>query len=156
MKRLTNEELEEAYSRGSFQFEENGFYRNSHIEGLKRVQKELIEKNKGRSPFGFVSEWNGDESDIGLYHFVGSAEDIDEEHNWIPVYTTPQPDRVAALKAKVKMLSETIENEMEDSLLGAAKWLVEAIKDCTVEDIRERLLIGFNRAQRLYENVKKN
>ena len=37
-----------------------------------------------------------------------------------------------------------------DPLQGAADWLKTAIVDCTVADIQRQLLIGYNRASRLF------
>ena len=37
-----------------------------------------------------------------------------------------------------------------DPLQGAADWLKTAIVDCTVADLQSRLLIGYNRASRLF------
>lgn len=41
------------------------------------------------------------------------------------------------------------QGDAEDPLQGAAQWLLEALEGCNIADLQSRLLIGFNRAQRL-------
>ena len=38
---------------------------------------------------------------------------------------------------------------VQDSLQGAADWLLKAMEDCAEADLQQRLLIGYNRANRL-------
>lgn len=39
----------------------------------------------------------------------------------------------------------------QDPLQGAANWFVEAITNCDVTDIQYHLIIGYNRAKRLFD-----
>ena len=41
------------------------------------------------------------------------------------------------------------QGDAEDPLQGAAQWLLEALEGCNIADLQSRLLIGFNRAERL-------
>lgn len=41
--------------------------------------------------------------------------------------------------------------DLEDELQPAANWIVKAIPDCQISDIQSRLMLGFNRAKRLYD-----
>lgn len=47
--------------------------------------------------------------------------------------------------------SEKLSGAEADPLQGAADWFKEAIVDCDVADIQSRLLIGYNRAKRLFD-----
>jgi hypothetical protein len=41
-------------------------------------------------PFGWWTEWDGDESDFGNYIFTMDKDELDAEHLWIPLYARPK------------------------------------------------------------------
>jgi hypothetical protein len=41
-------------------------------------------------PFGWWTEWDGDESDFGNYIFTMDKDELDTEHLWIPLYARPK------------------------------------------------------------------
>lgn len=59
-------------------------------------------------------------------------------------------DVVRAIVAALPVAAPVTGEEAGDPLQGAANWLVEGVVDCTSTDIQKRLLVGYNRAKRLF------
>src|SRR5690606_24071124 len=59
-----------------------------------------------------------------------------------------------AWQARAALQSKDRE-DTTDPLQGAADWLVEAIEDCEPSDLQNQLLIGFNRAKRLFDHARR-
>lgn len=51
--------------------------------------------------------------------------------------------------AELRAENERLTNR--DPLQGAANWLYTGLVECTVADLQSRLLIGYNRAKRLFD-----
>ena len=64
-----------------------------------------LAKCANNAPIGYVREWEGDVSDANNFIFLEKLDELDDSHNWIPVFAAPQScDAEAKLKIAVEAL----------------------------------------------------
>jgi hypothetical protein len=61
--------------------------------------------------------------------------------------------QAASLKAKDAEI-DRLRADARDPLQGAANWLYTGLVECTVADLQSRLLVGYNRAKRLFDAAR--
>lgn len=77
----------------------------------------------------------------------------DEDH--MPVFEAlcRRSEFTAAIQAKDAEIAG-LKADARDPLQGAANWLYTGLVECTVADLQSRLLVGYNRAKRLFDAAR--
>jgi hypothetical protein len=72
---------------------DRGEQENEFIQYGKRLHDEIevVLAKPEQEPFAWAREWDGDISDLDNTLFANCKEEMDDNPNWVPLYTSPRP-----------------------------------------------------------------